>query len=95
MEHTKGKMIGKVIAVDHHRNGIGGTPFSIVLFTDKDTKEKFVGIVPDDDENTWNAFVLSVDRMVNNDIAFGSNSWRGDNYASELKAAIAAAEGRP
>jgi hypothetical protein len=88
------KMIKKVIAVNHHRNGIGGTGFSVVLFIDRSTKEKFVGIVVDDDKNPWNSIVLSVDRLTEDDIAFGSNSWRGDNYVEELKRAIMASEGR-
>jgi hypothetical protein len=86
------KMIKKVLSVAHHRNGISGTSFSVVLFIDRETKERFIGIVPDDDPNKWNAFVLSVERLVNDDIEFGSNSWRGDNYAEELKAAIMASE---
>lgn len=81
-------MIKKVIDVAHHRNGISGTPFSVVLFIDKETGEKFVGILPDDDENTSNAFVLSVDRLSQDNIKFAENSWRGDNYAPELKLAI-------
>lgn len=83
------KMIKKVIDVSHHRNGVGGTGFSVVLFTDRENKgQTFVGIVPDDDPNPWNAFVLSIDKLAKGDIAFGSNSWRGDNYARELKEAI-------
>lgn len=84
-----GKMIKTILHTDYHRNGISGTPFNVVLFIDAESGEKFVGIIPEGDENKWNAFVLSVDRMANdNDIAFGSNSWRGDNYAAELKEAI-------
>jgi hypothetical protein len=82
------KMIKKIIDVAHHRNGVCGTPFDVVLFTDKDTGQKMVGIVPNDDENTRNAFVLSVDRMVQDNIRFAENSWRGDNYVNELKQAI-------
>ena len=81
------KMIKKVIATAHHRNGISGTPFDVCLFKDKETGETFVGIMPSDEENHSNAFVLSVDRLAKGDIAFGSNSWRGDNYAKELKEA--------
>jgi len=86
-------MIEKVLSVDYHRNGVMGTPFNVVLFVDKESGENFVGIVPSQDENERNAFVLSVDKMANGDIAFGSNSYRGDNYASELKAAIRKATG--
>lgn len=82
------KLIKKVIAVDYHRNGVGGTGFNVVLFIDRETKEKFIGIVSSQDDNPWNAFVLSVDRLAKGDIAFGSNSWRGDSYVRELKKAI-------
>jgi hypothetical protein len=83
------KMIKKIIAVDHHRNGVCGTGFNVVLFKDRETRENFVGILPDGDENKWNSFVLSVDRLAAGNIAFGSNSWRGDNYAEEIKEAVA------
>jgi len=82
------KMIKKVIDIAHHRNGISGTSFNVVLFIDRETKEKFVGIVPDEDENSFNSFVLSVDRMGKDNIRFAENSWRGDNYTMELKAVI-------
>ena len=82
------KMIKKVIDVAHHRNGVSGTSFEVVLFVDKDTGEKFIGILPDCDENTNNAFVLSVDRLAQDNIKFAENSWRGDNYAQELKVAV-------
>ena len=85
-------MIQQIIDIAHHRNGVDGTGFHVVLFKDKETKETFVGIVQDGDQNQWNASVLSVDRLAKGDIAFGSNSWRGDNYAAELKAAIEEAD---
>ena len=82
------KMIKKVVDVAHHRNGVHGTPFDVVLFKDKDTGELFVGILPDCDQNEHNSFVLSVDRMSKGSVTFAENSWRGDNYAQELKQAV-------
>lgn len=82
------KMIKKVIDVAYHRNGISGTGFHVVLFIDRETKQKMIGVVVTGDNNPHNAFVLSVDKLADDDIAFGSNSWRGDNYSQELKAVI-------
>lgn len=82
------KMIKNIIGVSYHRNGVQGTPFNVVLFTDSHTGEKMVGIIPAFDKNPNNAFVLSVDKMVQDNIRFAENSWRGDNYADELKEAI-------
>ena len=83
-----GKVIKKVIASDYHRNGISGTGFNVVLFIDRESGEKFIGIISDADPNPHNAIVLSVERLVKDDVEFGSNSWRGDQYARELKRAI-------
>jgi hypothetical protein len=79
------KYIKDVLAVDYHRNGVGGTGFYVVLFTENESNQKMVGIVTPDDPNKWNAQVLSVDKLAENDIAFASNSWRGDVFVTELK----------
>lgn len=79
------KLIKKIIAADHHRNGVCGVPFTVVLFEDAGSGETMVAICPDDDPVFENAYVLSVDRLKNGDISFGSNSWRGDNYGHEQK----------
>lgn len=75
-----------IIAIAHHRNGVAGTPFDVVLFKERgrDGSRK-VGIVFDDP--TYCA-VLDIAKLAAGDIAFGSNSWRGDDYEPELRRLI-------
>ncbi len=76
----------KIICFSHHRNGIGGAPFAVILFEDAgpDGSRK-VGIVF---EQEAHCAVLDVDRLAAGDIAFGSNSWRGDHFEEPLRKAI-------
>ena len=68
----------------YHRNGIGGAPFHIVIFRDPEAG-RMVGIVFDEPHHVA---VLNVDKLSQGDIAFGSNSWRGDQYETSLRHAI-------
>lgn len=70
----------KLIATSHHRNGVSGDPFNVSLFKDADgTTKVFI------DFGNSSYAVLQVDKMASGDIAFGSNSWRGDHYAAEVR----------
>lgn len=80
----------KVRSIALHRNGVCGEPFHAILF-DEDK-----GVHPDDqgrkvaivfDEPDYCA-VLDVQMLAAGDIAFGSNSWRGDEYERHLRKAI-------
>ena len=79
-------MKSNIIRIDHHRNGIGGTPFHVVLFDDSgpETSRK-VGIVFAEPHH---CAVLDIARLAAGDTAFGSNSWRGDVYEPHLREAI-------
>jgi len=71
-------------AIDHHRNGVCGAPFNVVLFRDEAEQANMVGIIfyaPD------HVAVLDVDKAAAGDVAFGSNSWRGDHYEDDLRQA--------
>ena len=70
-------------AIDYHRNGIGGAPFNVVLFDDGHTEK--VAIVF---EQPGYCAVLDVTKLAAGDIAFGSNSWRGDRFEPALRDAI-------
>jgi hypothetical protein len=80
-------------SVAHHRNGIGGEPFDVVLFTDPE-QGPMVAIVfgaPDEDvEAPFNprVAVLQREMLTQGNVTFGENSWRGDQYADRLYAAI-------
>jgi hypothetical protein len=77
-------------AIDYHRNGIAGAPFHAVLFDEDkrahpDDQGRKVAIVF---EQPWHTAVLDIARLAGGDIAFGSNSWRGDEYEPHLRRAI-------
>lgn len=67
----------KIIAIAHHRNGVRGTPFDVLLFRERGSS--MIGIVFDEPDY---CAVLNVDLLAAGDIAFGSNSWRGDSDES-------------
>lgn len=73
----------KVTDIAFHRNGICGAPFHVVLF--EDLESTHVGIVFDE---PWHCAVLNVQKLSSGDIAFGSNSYRGDRYEPLLRKAI-------
>jgi hypothetical protein len=79
-----------IIDIAHHRNGISGAPFDVALFEDHDPTEgsRKVAVLF---EAPHHCAVLDVDKLAQGDIAFGSNSWRGDHYEPQLRKAI---EGR-
>jgi hypothetical protein len=75
------------IACARHRNGICGSPFQVVLFHDGASRK--LGILFD--APTYCA-VLDIEKLAQGDIAFGSNSWRGDHYKAALRRLLAASE---
>ena len=76
----------RIINIARHRNGVGGAPFDVVLFTDKgEGGSRKVAILF---EMESFCAVLDVDKLAAGDIAFGSNSWRGDHYEPPLRQAI-------
>ncbi len=71
-------------SIQYHRNGIAGAPFHILTFRDS-SQGRMIGIVFEDPHRVA---VLNLDKLASGDIAFGSNSFRGDVYESHLRAAI-------
>jgi hypothetical protein len=75
----------KIVPIDiaFHRNGIDGSPFYAVLFRDGESRKLAI---------LFNAeahcAVLDVEKLHAGDIAFGSNSWRGDQFEQPLRAAV-------
>jgi len=77
----------KIISVAHHRNGVAGAPFDIVLFSERGRPgSRKLGILFDQEAHCT---VLDVAKLTAGDIAFGSNSWRGDVYEPSLRLAVA------
>ena len=76
-----------IISIASHRNGICGEPFHVVLFEDNPGPEgsRKVGIVF---AAPHHVAVLDIAKLAAGDIAFMSNSWRGDVYEPHLRNAI-------
>ena len=75
-----------ILKIHRHRNGIGGAPFNAIVFADTGEGASVkVGIVFDASGHTA---VLDINKLVECDVAFGSNSWRGDAYEPHLRRAI-------
>ena len=73
-----------IIDIAHHRNGICGAPFAVVLFEDGGAEgSRKIAILF---EREYHCAVLDVAKLAAGDIAFGSNSWRGDHFESALRA---------
>lgn len=76
----------QIVDADSHRNGVAGIPFKVALVDDpNDGDTKLVIMFP---EQYYTA-VLSLDKLINNeDITFGSNSFRGDRYDDALRSEL-------
>ncbi len=78
--------IRKVHSVDFHRNGVSGAPFHIIRFAGtKGYPKNMIGIVFDE---PYHVAVFDADLLVAGNVKFGENSWRGDDFEPELRAAI-------
>ena len=71
----------KVINSDYHRNGISGMPFKVAIVEDKEEGDMLVIMF----EKEGHTAVLNLNKLAMNDIGFGSNSYRGDQYEYELR----------
>jgi hypothetical protein len=75
-----------LIAAAHHRNGVGGAPFDVAIFKETGrTASRKLAILFD---APGHCAVLDIDLLAAGDIAFASNSWRGDDYEPHLRRAL-------
>lgn len=74
-----------IIDLAYHRNGVAGAGFDVVLFKVPRERGVKLGILFDD---PGCCAVLDVALLASGDIAFGSNSWRGDDFEPYLRTAI-------
>jgi len=79
--------IKRIHSIARHRNGVGGAPFDVVLFSETGRKRGRKLAVLFEPEGF--CAVLDVDQLAAGDIAFGSNSWRGDDYEPPLRQMLA------
>jgi hypothetical protein len=75
----------KIISTSHHRNGISGVPFDVTLFQ----CPKYGRFIAFDFADNGGFGMVNIDQAAKGDIAFGSNSWRGDHYQEAVRAAAA------
>lgn len=76
----------QIMNADFHRNGVGGAPFKVALVDDPNDGDVKLVIMF---EERYHTAVLSLDKLIQNeDIEFGSNSYRGDRYDDELRAEL-------
>lgn len=73
----------QIVGMDFHRNGVAGMPFQVALVDDPTQGDTKLVIMFEEEGHTA---VLSLDKLIQNeDISFGSNSWRGDQYEEALR----------
>lgn len=71
-----------IVSASYHRNGVGGIGFYAILFDDAENGRMVASLF---DEPGYCA-IYKVEELVAGNIAFSNgNSWRGDNYAAELR----------
>lgn len=71
----------RIEQIQHHRNGISGAPFHVLIFRDPD-EGRMLGIIF---EQEHHVAVFNLDKLALGNIAFGVNSWRGDQYEPHLR----------
>ena len=71
-----------ITQIARHRNGISGEPFYVVTFRCPDNGPMIATVF----EAPGHVAVLKLDLLP--DVTFAVNSWRGDHYEADLRAAI-------
>ncbi len=87
--NSRGAEYIDVEEVVHHRNGVGGAPFNVINFTDPEEGPMLGVVFYKQDCSETAVAVFNRDKLKVDDIAFGSNSWRGDVYEPMLQVGIA------
>src|SRR5690348_949630 len=72
----------KILDVARHRNGCSGNPFYVVRF--REGRDVMLGVVFDEQGNVA---VFNEKLLGEGVIAWGENSWRGDDYEDFLREA--------
>lgn len=87
---TTGKLT--ILSSDLHRNGIGGAAFDVVRFDHASVtgKQRMVAVSfsrndGNGGEHPYETAVLDVDLLARDNIRFGENSWRGDDFEDTLR----------
>jgi hypothetical protein len=70
----------KILDVAHHRNGVCGEPFTVVIFTDAEYPGRMVATLF---EEQGYCAVYNIEELNKGNIVQG-NRWRGDRYQAAL-----------
>ena len=70
---------------DYHRNGVAGLPFKVAVVDDANESDMKLVIMFEAEGHTA---VLSLNKLMEEDISFGSNSYRGDLYEEALRSEL-------
>jgi hypothetical protein len=71
-----------IFSADYHRNGVAGVPFKVALVDDANDGDMKLVVMFEAEGHTA---VLSVNKIMQDDVQFGSNSYRGDLYEEALR----------
>lgn len=89
--------VKSLISYERHRNGIMGKPFYVCIFErQREAQSDFSSPAPEENikmmailfDEPMSCAVLGMEKLINDDIEFGSNSWRGDHFDGELRQLI-------
>jgi hypothetical protein len=72
-----------ILSNARHRNGVDGAPFDAVIFREKGRRNRRKLAILFDEPG--HSAVFDIAKLTAGDIAFGSNSWRGDEYEMPLR----------
>jgi hypothetical protein len=75
----------QIVDADYHRNGVGGLPFKVAVVDDANESDMKLVIMFEAEGHTA---VLSLNKLMEEDITFGSNSYRGDLYEQALRSEL-------
>lgn len=73
----------KRLAFSYHRNGVGGDGFYCAIGEDKEEKATML-LVTFPGLGQCATAVFDLAKLAKGDIAFGSNSWRGDRFHEQM-----------
>jgi hypothetical protein len=82
----------KLNKIDYHRNGVSGTGFFVLTFTEKRGNKNCnmmaIAFDPDIPGTKGCLAILDVDLLAAGVIEFGENSWRYEHYADFVRGEI-------
>ena len=71
-------------SAEYHRNGVGGVGFYAIVFDSTEDGTMVAALF----QEAGFCAVLQLDKLAAENVRFGENSWRGDEYEAELRPAL-------